>query len=118
MVALSAIGLTYILVLIRPILWWRKQRELAIDVVVLIIITAVVMELLKLLFMRERTFEVLSEIHMLTWGLLTTASGFAMPCGHTARVFAMATLIALWIRSRVGVFVFYWPRSMASAGYT
>jgi undecaprenyl-diphosphatase len=103
MLALSVIGLTYILVLIGPILWWRKQRELAIDVVVLIIVIDVVTELLKLLFMRERPFEVLSGVHMLTWGSLTTAGGYAMPSGHAARAFAMATLIALWIRSRVGV---------------
>ena len=105
MVAFSAIGLTYILVLVGLILWWRKHRELAIDVVVLIIISDLVTGGLKLLFMRERPFEVLSDVHMLSWGSLTTAGGYAMPSGHTARGFAMATLIALGTRLRVGASV-------------
>jgi undecaprenyl-diphosphatase len=53
--------------------------------------------------MRERPFEVLSDVHSLSWGSLTTAGGYAMPSGHTARAFAMTALIALWTRSRGGV---------------
>jgi undecaprenyl-diphosphatase len=102
MVAFSAIGMTYILVFVGLILWWRKHRELAFDVVVLIIISDLVVGGLKLLFMRERPFEVLTDVHMLSWGPSTTATDYSMPSGHASRAFAMATLIALGTRHRVG----------------
>jgi undecaprenyl-diphosphatase len=84
------------------ILWWRKHRELAFDVVVLIIISDLVVGGLKLLFMRERPFEVLTDVHMLSWGPSTTATDYSMPSGHASRAFTMATLIALGTRHRVG----------------
>lgn len=103
MVALSTIGMTYILVFVGLILWWRKHRELAFDVVVLILISDLVVFSLKLLFMRERPFEVLTDVNTLSWGLSTTATDYSMPSGHASRAFAMATLIALGTRHRVGV---------------
>lgn len=102
MVAISAVGLTFIIVLVGPVLWWRKQRELAFDVVVLIIISDLVTEGLKLMFMRERPFEVLTDVHTLSWGWLASATSPSMPSGHAARAFAMATLIALGTRLRWG----------------
>jgi undecaprenyl-diphosphatase len=102
MVIVSAIGLSFIIVILGPILWWRKQRELAFDIVVLIVVSDLVVELLKLLMMRERPFEVLSGAHTLSWGWLTSATSPAMPSGHAARAFAAATLIALGTRLRWG----------------
>jgi len=102
MLAISAVGLTFIIVLVGPILWWRKQRELAFDVVVLIIISDLITEGLKLLFMRERPFEVLTDVHTLPWGWLASATSPSMPSGHAARAFAMATLVALGTRPRWG----------------
>jgi undecaprenyl-diphosphatase len=102
MVAFSTIGMTYILIFFGLILWWRKHRELAFDVVVLIIISDLVVGGLKLLFMRERPFEVLTDVHLLSWGPSTTATDYSFPSGHASRAFAMATLIALGIRNRAG----------------
>jgi undecaprenyl-diphosphatase len=105
MVALSTIGLTYVLVLVGPILWWRKRRELAFDVVVLIIISDLVVMGLKLLIMRERPFEMLTDVHMFAWGPLTSTTSYSMPSAHATRAFAVAGLIALGTRRRVGASV-------------
>jgi len=106
MVALSILGLTYILVFAGPLLWWRKHRELGFDVVVLVIVSDLVVEALKLLFMRERPLDVLDHVNSLHWGPFTTATSLSFPSGHTSRVFAMATLIAFGTRRRVGAVAF------------
>jgi undecaprenyl-diphosphatase len=106
MVALTIIGMTYVLVFSGPLLWWRKHRELGFDLVVLIIISDLVVEGLKLIFMRERPPAVLgSEVHTLSWGFITTATSYSFPSGHASRAFAMAILISLGTRYRVGASV-------------
>lgn len=105
MVALTVLGMTYILVLAGPILWLRGRRELGFDVVVLLIITGIVVEVLKLLIMRERPFQVLPGVHTLPWGPLVAAGGYSMPSGHASQAFAVATLIALGTSRQVGAVV-------------
>ena len=102
MVGLTVLGMTYILVFAGPVLWWRKHRELGFDVIVLIIISDLVAEGLKLVIMRERPFSVLDDVHTLSWGPFTTASTFSMPSGHASRMFAMATLVAFGTKRWVG----------------
>ncbi len=106
MVTLTVIGMTYVLVFVGPILWWRKHRELGFDVVVLIIISDIVVEVLKLLFMRERPNVVLENVNSLHWGPLTTATSLSFPSGHASRAFAMAALVALGTKHRVGLVAF------------
>ena len=102
MVALTMIGMTYILVFAGPVLWWRKHRELGFDVIVLIIISDLVVESLKLLIMRERPLSVIDDVHTLSWGPFTTASTFSMPSGHASRMFAVAALVAFGTKRSVG----------------
>lgn len=102
MVCLSFLGLTYVIVLVGPILWHWKRREMAVDVVVLVIVTMFLTEGLKLLLMRERPFEVLASARTLDWGWLSLATGPAMPSGHAARAFAVAALLASAVRPRWG----------------
>jgi undecaprenyl-diphosphatase len=106
MVALAIIGMTYILVFVGPVLWWKKHRELGFDVVVLLIVSDLVAESLKLLFMRERPLDVLTDVNKLSWGFFTNATTMSFPSGHASRAFAMATLIALGTRPRVGAAAF------------
>jgi len=105
MVSLAILGMTYVLVFAGPVLWWRKHRELGFDVVVLIIISDVVVESLKLLFMRERPGAVLEDVSTLSWGFFTTATSMSFPSGHTSRAFATAVLIAFGTRYSVGASV-------------
>jgi undecaprenyl-diphosphatase len=102
MVALAILGMTYVLVFAGPLLWWKKRRELGFDVVVLIIVSDLVVEALKLLFMRERPSAVLTDSNTLSWGFFTTATSMSFPSGHASRAFAMAVLIAFSTRHRVG----------------
>ena len=102
MVCLSFLGLTYVIVLTGPILWCWKRREMAFDVVMLVIVTMLLTEGLKLFFMRERPFEMLASARTLDWGWLSLATGPAMPSGHTARAFAVAALLASTVRPRWG----------------
>ncbi len=106
MVAITIIGMTYVLVFVGPLLWWRKHRELGFDVIVLIIISDLVVEALKLLFARERPFNVLENVNTLSWGPFTTATSLSFPSGHASRAFAMATLIAFGTKHRVGATAF------------
>jgi len=103
MVGLAILGMTYVLVFAGPVLWRAKRRELGFDVVVLLILSDLVVEGLKLLFERERPMTVLSEVHTLSWGPFTTATSYSFPSGHACRAFAMGTLIALKMRNMTGV---------------
>jgi len=102
MVAVTILGLTYILVFVGPVLWWKKHRELGFDVVVLIIVSDLLVEILKLVTMRERPNVVLEDVNTLSWGPFTTATSLSFPSGHASRAFAMAVLIAFGTRHRVG----------------
>ena len=102
MVMVAIIGMTYVLVFLGPALWWRKHRELGFDVVVLILVSDLVVEGLKLLFMRERPTAVLEDVNTLSWGPFTRATSMSMPSGHACRVFAMAVLVAFGTRYWVG----------------
>ncbi len=103
MVVLTTFGIFYVQVLAGLILYWRGHRELGFDVIVLTIVTAVVVEALKWMLMRERPFEVLTDVHTISWGALTSAGGYSMPSGHVARAFALTTLIALGAPRRTGM---------------
>ena len=106
MVAMAILGMTYVLVFAGPLLWWKKHRELGFDVVVLLIVSDLVVEGLKLLFMRDRPGAVLTDVNSLSWGFFSTATSMSFPSGHTSRVFAMATLIAFGTKRPVGVAMF------------
>ncbi len=106
MFALTMLGMTYVLVFVGPALWWKKHRELGFDVVVLIIISDLVVEGLKLLIMRERPALVLNDVHTLSWGPFTSATTFSMPSGHASRMFAMSTLVAFGTRRWAGAAAF------------
>jgi membrane-associated phospholipid phosphatase len=105
MVALTILGMDYILVFAGPVLWRGKHRELGFDAVVLMISSDLIVEGLKLLFDRQRPMAILSEVHTLNWGPFTDATSLSFPSGHASRAFATATLIALGTRRYVGVSV-------------
>jgi undecaprenyl-diphosphatase len=106
MTAISFLGIAWITILLGPILWWQKRRETAFDVVVAVLACGVVTSILKLLFMRDRPFEVLVDAHTLSWGWFTIATGPAMPSGHTARAFAVAAALAMTSRHPYRAYAF------------
>jgi undecaprenyl-diphosphatase len=99
MVGASFIGLVYIAILVVPLLWHWERRELAFDAAVLILFTGLCTFVLKLMLMRDRPFDLLTDVNMLSCPF-AGASGPAMPSGHTARAFTIATLLSLAARPR------------------
>lgn len=93
MVAFTFIGMSYILVMVAPALWWSKRREAAFDIVILVIVSDILSEVLKVAFDRPRPFETLADVRMLDWGWLTSASSPSFPSGHALRAFAVGVYL-------------------------
>lgn len=100
MVVITSLALAYVIPLVAIPLWMRGRRELAIDVVVLLAITILVTEALKIATAKPRPCEFP--------GVLVIAPEFcpgsldAFPSGHTSRAFALAGFLATRSRVRVG----------------
>lgn len=94
MVAFTIAGLSYVLVLVVIPLWFRGRKVQAIDIVLLVVVSDILSEVLKLLFERPRPGESLASVHMLEWGPLASASGFSFPSGHALRTFAVGLYLA------------------------
>lgn len=95
MVAITAFGMSYILVLIFFPLWLSRRRALAIDVLVVVLLSIACEMALKALVARERPFMVLDDLNSSQVGILDTASGYSFPSGHATRAFAVGVL--LWL---------------------
>ena len=101
MVVITSLALTYVIPLVAVPLWMRGRRELAIDVLVLLAITILVTEALKIATAKSRPCEALP-------GVLVIAPEFcpgsldAFPSGHTSRAFALAGFLATRSRIRIG----------------
>lgn len=100
MVVITSLALAYVIPLVAVPLWMRGRRELAIDVLVLLAITILVTEALKIATAKPRPCEFP--------GVLVIAPEFcpgsldAFPSGHTSRAFALAGVLATRSRIRVG----------------
>lgn len=100
MVVITSLALAYVIPLVAVPLWIRGRRELAIDVLVLLAITILVTEALKIATAKPRPCEFP--------GVLVIAPEFcpgsfdAFPSGHTSRAFALAGVLATRSRIRVG----------------
>ena len=100
MVVITSFALAYVIPLVAIPLWMRGRRELAIDVLVLLTITILVTEALKIATATPRPCEFP--------GVLVIGPEFcpgsldAFPSGHTSRAFALAGFLATRSRIRVG----------------
>ena len=101
MVGITSFALVYVIPLVAIPLWMRGRRELAIDVLALLVITILVTEALKIATATPRPCEALP-------GVLVIAPEFcpgsldAFPSGHTSRAFALAGFLATRGRIRIG----------------
>lgn len=94
-VALTLLGASYVIVWLVPLAWLRGRKELAFDLLVLLVLLSVVVEVLKIVTNRERPYAFLEDVNLLSYGGATSATDPSFPSGHTTRVFAFATLISL-----------------------
>ncbi|MEK6987705.1 MAG: phosphatase PAP2 family protein [Candidatus Thermoplasmatota archaeon] len=88
----SAIALPYILPLLAIPLWWKRHRELAFDLLVLLVVVILVTEVLKYAIGRQRPCDVLANV---TPNACATVGDPSLPSGHASRIFAVAALLSL-----------------------
>ena len=91
----SAIALPYILPFLSLPLWWKGRRELAFDLLVLLVVVVVVTEALKYAIGRPRPCDALPGVNLLTPGACAAEADPAFPSGHASRIFAVAALLSL-----------------------
>lgn len=98
MIFFTILGFSYVMVLLAVPIWLRGKRELAFDFIVVVILATVLSEIVKGIVDRPRPFEVLSDVN-----ILLSTGGSSFPSGHATRASAMAVLIWLGFRWKVGV---------------
>jgi len=102
----SAIALPYVLPFLALPLWWKGRRELAFDLLVLLVVVIVVTEALKYAIDRPRPCDVLPGVKLLAPADCAAEVDPAFPSGHASRIFAVAALLSLAFKwsVRVGSF--------------
>ncbi len=95
MAFVSAIALPYVLPFLAFPLWWKGRRELAFDLLVLLVVVIVVTEALKYAVGRPRPCDVLPAVNLLTPSACAAEADPAFPSGHASRIFAVAALLSL-----------------------
>ncbi len=100
------LALPYVLALLVLPLWWKGQRELAVDLIGVLLVVIVITEVLKYAFDRARPCDVLTGVHTLfpSASAACAAEGDpAFPSGHASRIFAVAAFLAVYFRWPVKV---------------
>ena len=98
MVAFTIMGMVYVIALVAIPLWTAGKRDVAFDVVVLVVIVSVLTEIIKFLVDRQRPYLELSGVQT-----ILSASGPSFPSAHASRAFAVAFIIALNSRRMWGI---------------
>lgn len=98
MVFFTDLALPYILALLAIPLWWKGDRDRAIDLLVILAIVIVVTEVLKYVFDRARPCDVLPNVNLLSPGACAAEGDPAFPSGHSSRIFAVAAFLAVYYR--------------------
>ena len=89
MVLITIAGLSYVIVLLCIPLWIKRRRELAFDVVVLVILATLIAEVMKTLVDRPRPMDELEDVRT-----IVSASGSSFPSAHAARALAIAAIVS------------------------
>lgn len=101
MVFLTSLALPYVLPFLALPLWWKGHRELAFDLLVLLVLVIAVTQGLKYAIDRPRPCDVLADAHLLSPGACLAELDPAFPSGHTSRIFAVAMLLAMHFKAPV-----------------
>ncbi len=100
MTLFTDVALPYVLALLVIPLWWKGHRDLAFDLLAVLLVVIVVTEILKYAFDRARPCEVpaLLPVHTLTPNACAAEIDPAFPSGHASRIFAVAAFLAVYFR--------------------
>lgn len=102
----AKLGYAQVLALLAIPLWWIGRRELAFNLLPILVIVEVVTTVLKFAFDRARPCDVLSDVHTLVPNACALEPDPSFPSGHASRVFAVAMLLALYFKWPVKVSAF------------
>jgi membrane-associated phospholipid phosphatase len=100
------LALPYVLALLAIPLWWRGRRDLAVDLLGVLLVVIVVTEVLKYLFDRARPCDVLTNVNVLVPNACALEGDPAFPSGHASRIFAVAAFLAMFYKWPVKVSAF------------
>lgn len=92
-VTITAFGMSYVLAVIFFPLWLTRRREVAIDMMVVLLLSIAFEMVLKALVARDRPFVTLDDLNAIQVDFLSTASGYSFPSGHATRAFAVGMLL-------------------------
>ncbi len=98
MTVFTDLALPYVLVLLAIPLWWIGRRELAVDLVGVLVVVIVITEVLKYVFDRARPCDVLANVHTLVPNACALEGDPAFPSGHASRIFAVAAFLSFFFR--------------------
>ncbi len=93
----------YVIFLVAVPLWWRGLRTATFDVLLLLAITIVATEAIKFLVDRQRPCDALPNVNTLAGYRCAAEFDPAFPSGHASRAFAVAALLAIRFRWRLGI---------------
>lgn len=100
------LALPYVLALLAIPLWWKGRRDLAVDLLGVLLVVMVVTEVLKYVFDRARPCDVLPNVHVLVANACALEGDPAFPSGHASRIFAVAAFLAVFYKWPVKVSAF------------
>ena len=94
MVLFTILGAIYVIALLSVPLWVYGKKDRAFDLIVLIVVVSLLAGLIKLAAGRERPYEVMSGVNVVSFGGFSRESGSSFPSAHAARAFAMAVILS------------------------
>ncbi len=109
MVAAAVAGTALLLALLAVPLWWSGRREHALDLLVVLVLTLIATDLLKLAIDRARPCEALDDVNLVA--CIACPSDPSMPSGHSSRAFGVAVVLAASLSRRYGA------AAIAGAGF-
>lgn len=97
------LALPYVLALLAVPLWWIGRRDLAVDLLGVLLVVMVVAEILKYAFDRARPCDFLPNVHLLVPNACALEGDPSFPSGHASRIFAVAAFLAVYFKWPVKV---------------
>lgn len=100
MVSFTVLGALAVTLLVSPFLWAKGRKGPAVDLVAAVLVTSLLVELVKLVWLRDRLFVSLGgTVHTISFYGLAEATGPSFPSGHAGRAFAVAAVLSRQARS-------------------
>ena len=98
MIGFTVLGSAVVIAGMAISIWMKGRRELAVDVLFLLVLCLVSEYAIKVIVARDRPTAVLEDLNAAQIDFMSTASGYSFPSGHATRAFAIAAIASLNFR--------------------